>query len=296
MRFSAIIPIVLGLGALVLSFLALFAGSRKGFMEDYAVVTLNTSRIGQNVINSTQSSSSNPVISFFHNLTANIENEINNDLNSFAKDLGVHDFYSAHILDFCEGYYTPTSVPNATIKSIHQNVTFCSNRTAFFQFDPRYTLQRELNASGHGNINLTALHWPDSIDKGLQALHEAQKAAFILYCIGIGMIGIVTLLAIVSIFFEGRLSASVNILVTALAFMAIAIASALTTVIAVKAANLINKYGNPVGISATKGSKFIILTWVATGLVFINLLVWCFACAIGRGGSHRTRKNEYVEH
>jgi len=237
------------------------------------------------------------VISFFHNLTANIENDIDHDLNSLARDLGVHDFYSAHILDFCEGYYTPTSVANATIpmKSIHQNVTFCSNRTAFFQFDPRYTLQRELNASGHSNINLTALHWPDSIDKGLQALYEAQKAAFILYCIGIGLIGITTLLAIASIFLEGRLSAFVNILVTMLAFLAIAIASALTTGIAVKAANLINKYGNPVGISATKGSRFMILTWVATGLVFINILVWCFACVVGRGGNRRTRKNEYVE-
>jgi len=41
MRLSAVIPIVLGLGALVLSFLALFAGSRQGFMEDYAVVTVS---------------------------------------------------------------------------------------------------------------------------------------------------------------------------------------------------------------------------------------------------------------
>jgi len=248
------------------------------------------------VINSTQSSSSNPVISFFHNLTADIQNEINDDLNSFAKDLGVHDFYSAHILDFCEGYYTPTSVPNATVskKSIHKNTTLCSNQTAFFEFDPRYTLQRELNASGHSNINLTALHWPDSIDKGLQALHIAQKAAFILYCIAIGMIAIATLFALVSIFFEGRLSAFINILITMLAFLAIAIASAITTTIAVKAANLINKYGNPVGISATKGGKFMVLTWVATLLMFINLLVWCLACVIGRGGNRGARKNDYV--
>jgi len=40
MRLSALIPVVFGLGALILSFLSLFAGSRKGFMEDYAVVTV----------------------------------------------------------------------------------------------------------------------------------------------------------------------------------------------------------------------------------------------------------------
>jgi len=42
MRFTALIPVLLGLIALVLSFLALFAGSSKGFMEDYAIVTVSS--------------------------------------------------------------------------------------------------------------------------------------------------------------------------------------------------------------------------------------------------------------
>jgi hypothetical protein len=41
MRFSAIIPVLLSAAALVLTFLCLFAGSKQGFMEDYAVVTVS---------------------------------------------------------------------------------------------------------------------------------------------------------------------------------------------------------------------------------------------------------------
>jgi hypothetical protein len=40
MRVLAIVPVVLSAAALVLSFLCLFAGTKKGFMEDYALVTV----------------------------------------------------------------------------------------------------------------------------------------------------------------------------------------------------------------------------------------------------------------
>lgn len=42
MRFSALIPVVLSAAAFILTFLCLFAGSKKGFMEDYAIVTVST--------------------------------------------------------------------------------------------------------------------------------------------------------------------------------------------------------------------------------------------------------------
>jgi hypothetical protein len=41
MRLSALIPAVLSAAALILSFLCLFAGSKQGFMEDYAIVTVS---------------------------------------------------------------------------------------------------------------------------------------------------------------------------------------------------------------------------------------------------------------
>ena len=41
MRLLAIVPMVLCTVALILSLLCLFAGSKKGFMEDYAVLTVS---------------------------------------------------------------------------------------------------------------------------------------------------------------------------------------------------------------------------------------------------------------
>ena len=58
MRCSALIPIIFIAASFVLTFLCLFAGRHEGFMEDYAVLTLNTSRIGQNVLQTLASSNS----------------------------------------------------------------------------------------------------------------------------------------------------------------------------------------------------------------------------------------------
>lgn len=175
-------------------------------------------------------------------------------------------------------------MPNATIprSSIRKNVTDCSNRTAMYNFDPRQMLQRELNESGHGDINLTDLGWPDEIDDAITALEVASNAMFVLYCIGIAFAFLALVSAVVSIFASGRLSAASNIVIDMIAFLAVGIASAIATAIAVKAAHVVNDKGERVGISAQKGTKFMILTWVATGCLFVASIVWCFDCVVGR--------------
>lgn len=60
MRFSALLPVVFIAASFVLTFLCLFAGSNKGFMEDYAALTLNTSRIGY--LEAFDSTSDNPIV------------------------------------------------------------------------------------------------------------------------------------------------------------------------------------------------------------------------------------------
>jgi len=242
-------------------------------------------------------SSSNPFVSFIDNVTNSIESDINNEFASLANDLGLHDFYSAHILDFCEGYYEPGPVPNATLSrsSIRKNVTSCSNKTAMYTFDPRTILQQELNRTGRGSVNLTALEWPSQVNKGLQALRIASRAAFILYCIAIGFTAVATLFALLSIFFDGRLSAFINVLIDWLAFLAVGLASAIVTAIIVKATDVLNKYGSDIDISATKGTKFLVLTWVATAVMLIASMVWCFDCILGTRKNRSSRKGDYVD-
>ncbi|TKA32915.1 hypothetical protein B0A50_01141 [Salinomyces thailandicus] len=49
-RYLAILPVVIIIVAFILSFLCVFAGNKPGFHEEYFVLRLNTSRIGQNII------------------------------------------------------------------------------------------------------------------------------------------------------------------------------------------------------------------------------------------------------
>lgn len=150
-----------------------------------------------------------------------------------------------------------------------------------YTFDPKEVLRKELNKSGV-DVNLDELNWPEDINDGLQALEAASNATFVLYCIAIALIAIAFLTALVAVFLEGRLWSFVNIMMDWLAFLVIGIASAIATAFAVKASEVINKYGNDIGVSANKGSKFLVLTWVATGVMLVASVVWCFDCIQGR--------------
>lgn len=246
---------------------------------------MNTSEIGQNSIDN--SSTIGHLISDIDgNLTATLDGAVAD----IARRIGVHDFYTANIMSYCEGYFTPTAVPNTTVtsKDIHKNFTSCSNMTAAYNFDPREIIQAELNKTGLSEINISDLDWPSDIDTGLRALHVAQKATFVLYCIGIGLIGVATIFAILSVFLSGRLSAFVNVLLAGLAFLAIGLASAIVTAVVVHGTHLINKYGKVVTISANVGGKFLALTWAATAAMVICSLWWCLDCLVGRRRSRGT--------
>lgn len=54
------------------------------------------------------------------------------------------------------------------------------------------------------------------------------------------------------------------------------IASAIVSVIMSKIVNEVNKHGNDVGISATKGTTFLGMTWAATALMFASAIAWMY--------------------
>jgi SUR7/PalI family len=108
-------------------------------------------------------------------------------------------------MNYCEGYYEPnTTVTREEHPS--ENVTYCSNRTALFHFDPTAIIESEL-APG---VNLTTLHWPSEIEDAIRAVEVASKAMFIFYCIGIGFAGFALIGAAWGVLANGRISASVN--------------------------------------------------------------------------------------
>lgn len=67
------------------------------------------------------------------------------------------------------------------------------------------------------------------------------------------------------------------------------IAAAIATAIAVKAVNAINKYGEPIGVSATKGTEFMGMSWGAVAAMLVAMLVAVYQVVAGR----RERKQSF---
>jgi hypothetical protein len=294
MRLSALIPTLCCAAALILSFLCLFAGHKAGFMEGYHLVTLNTSMIGENIINETRSTdTSNPITNILNGLSNYGSSAINDAIGEVTQKIGIEDFYSAHMLNYCEGQYTPAEAANATVKEsdISKNVTECSKNRAMYKFDPTAIIQEALNKTGV-DITLADLNWPEDIETGIKTLNALMGAMFVLYCVAIALIFVALLAAAAAILLSGRLSACVNFLVSILAFLAIGLASALVTAVMVKATNIINDKGSEIGLEANRGNKFLALTWAATGLMFVVVLSWVVEFCIGR----RHNKTVYAKH
>ena len=294
MRPSALIPTLCCAAALILSFLCLFAGHKAGFMEGYHLVTLNTSMIGENIINETRSTDTGSSITDLINGIRNYgSSAINDAIGEVTQKIGIEDFYSAHMLNYCEGQYTPAEAANASIKEsdISKNVTECSKNRAMYKFDPTAIIQEALNKTGV-DVTLADLNWPEDIERGIKTLNALMGAMFVLYCIAIALIFVAFLAAAAAILLSGRLSACVNFLVSILAFLAIGLASALVTAVMVKATNIINDKGSEIGLEANRGNKFLALTWAATGLMFVVVLSWVAEFCIGR----RHNKTVYAKH
>jgi hypothetical protein len=257
---------------------------------------LNTSLLGETLLNDSRpTDTSNPLTNLINTIPNEISGAINDRIGEITARLGIEDFYSAHMLDYCYGQYTPAEVANATVEQddISKNVTGCSQSRAMYKFDPTRIVEDALNKTTGTKVTLDDLKWPQDIQDGIKALNALMAAMFVLYVIAICLIFVAFLAAVFAVIASGRLSACVNFLVAILAFIAIGLASALVTAVMVKATSLINQHGNDIGIEAKKGSKFLALTWAATGLMFIVVLAWVVEFCVGRRQKNRT---PYAKH
>ncbi|OBT88152.1 hypothetical protein VE02_03534 [Pseudogymnoascus sp. 03VT05] len=294
MRFSVIVPLVCALAAFVLSMLCLFAGSKPGFMQDFEIITLNTSSLGHNTSSTTSSSSSSPtsIGSWLNNIAGDPKGDIMNEFNEIRGDvadklaemLGIHQWYNLHMTDMCMGMYTP----KATDEGAKMNVSSCTPVKAMYHFDPTSELQKELDSGPlAGKINLADLGYSEDIKNGIKAFNIAMTAMFILHCIGAAASGLCIIVALTSFFSTGRLTSCLNFLLAIIAFLALAISSAIVTAIIVKATDLINQYGNDVGLYAYKGRKFLAMTWAATAAMLLATVAWVVIFCMGRKDSRR---------
>ncbi len=96
-----------------------------------------------------------------------------------------------------------------------------------------------------------------------------------LYCAVIALAFLSSAASLAAVFFSaGRLSASLNLALAVLALVALLLASVLVSAVVVKAADVVNMYGYRVGVEARRGGKFLGLTWAATAVMGLAVVVW----------------------
>ncbi|QDS71782.1 hypothetical protein FKW77_009342 [Venturia effusa] len=269
-KWLPLLPAVLALVALTLAFLCVLAGSREGYMDDYAILTLNTSSIGLDIVKPpahsipTSPEAANPLSSIINPLLSTSQTILNELTTFFAKKAGLQDFYSVHMLNYCYG--ASTTISPAPIKT----VSGCSTSTVLFAFDPMPILQ---NALDQADINLAVgqLNWPQALQDGITQLKMMAHVALATYIISI-VFSFFTIFACVY-WMSGYSTGSRRIVAASLclagtASAALVGASVTVTVMMERGRWLVDEYGSPVGVSVVRGDKFLALTWCAALMAF----------------------------
>lgn len=161
MKFSVGLPLLFSMAAFALALVALLAGKDPGMLEEYHIILFNTSTLGHDFISNlvsgeddasststtttptpTSTSDSGGIGGWFSSIkasataiagsleseAASILDDIGNDVaDKLAKELGIEQFYSLHVMDMCEGNYAP----NATAVNAWQNTTNCTTPMDF---------------------------------------------------------------------------------------------------------------------------------------------------------------------
>ncbi|ETI23615.1 hypothetical protein G647_05417 [Cladophialophora carrionii CBS 160.54] len=285
MRLSSLLTLACAITAFILSILCLLAGNTRSFLQDTELLTLNISQIGHGSLFDTSDGDGGLLSTLGNDIQQDINNIINDLTVDIASLLGLPDLFNVHVLDFCQGTYSP----NSTADNAKKNITECSPSTLSFHFQPTRYIEEHLPAG----ITLDDIHWPSDVVDAERTLKTVSRVMIVFYIIGIVFSGLAMITAIASIFTDGRLSAFINWLVDILAFGTLGVASAVATAVIVIAVDRINKYTDEVGISATRGGKFLAMTWAATAVMLLASFVSIVQCCVGRRRPKRYEKGGY---
>ncbi|ETS87798.1 hypothetical protein PFICI_01626 [Pestalotiopsis fici W106-1] len=264
MRIFAFVSGLFSLVALIAALLCLLAGQRLGFMEDADILTITVSAAGKaQLLNGTTSGETSVVGSQLEGLTA---------------QTGVNDWFALHVMNYCKG-----SNANSTSAASES----CSDTVPFFSFDTISIIDSELqqgvNLSTRGvdvGMSISASGWPSEISDISGKVMTAYKVMFFMLCMGIAASGVEAIASLLVMAMDARpyghgaLVSLINLVLSLIAFLGLGLASAIITGTMFTFVNTINSQGSDIGLSATKGMKFLCMTWLATILMCLAALAW----------------------
>ncbi|CAH0015604.1 unnamed protein product [Clonostachys rhizophaga] len=283
-RLIVLIPLILSIVGTILSALSLFAGHKQGFMEDYAIARLNVSRIGYDVIKSSSSNNSSnsdddggfldSLKDKWNDVKQDVTEKINDVVGDVAGDvaesIGISEWYSIHVMNACEGDYSP----NSTVSGASLNITNCTTSEAGFHLNMTALMDKELGV-GPFDINIADLGWDEKMQEKLDIVNKVLLGLFVLYVLGIGFSGLATILCVAAFLLpENRLVAVGNLLLALLATIVLIIASILITVTVTKGVSEFNNLSEKIGVTIVRGNPFLIISWVAAVVMLVAMVFW----------------------
>ncbi|KAH7303035.1 actin cortical patch SUR7/pH-response regulator pali, partial [Stachybotrys elegans] len=271
-------PLILSTTSAILCALCLSSGHSKGFLEDFAIVRLNTSTIGHSLLDfvsshnndenagNTSNNDNNPLHSIgdawgdVEQGASNAFDGLSNRVTDKAVDLlDIPEWYSLHVMTICEGLYGPDA---------GLNVTQCSDLTSNNRLDLVDSLHHYLSLSPiQIDMDITDIGWLEDVQDAINLVNGVLQGLFALYVLTIILIvlSIVTNI-IVSLAWTSLLMA-VNLIGFTLTTLSSVVLSIIVTVALTRAVNALNDIGGNIGIRGERGSKFLALTWLASSFM-----------------------------
>lgn len=310
MRLLILIPLFLSIPAFVLSLLSLLAGYKQGFLEDYNVLTFNTSTLGrstvESIVNGSSTTSLPPAVqSAAAGLTSALTNSIGDSL---AEQLGIGEFYSIHAMDFCQGNFQPSAFdvnPSANVTNCSMPLDFCKRHLlpASFLFSypnadnlipAAYNFTDKLNQElgvGPLQFTLTDLGVGSDIQSTLNYVPKIAKALAALFIATVALTGFSMLGAIVGFLGRaGRCTCFFNLAV-ALGSAVFLLASALLATIGPREVErqIQQRGGADLGLGVLSNSKLARILWAAFALMAATTLFWFYELIVECVRRRRTR-------
>jgi hypothetical protein len=156
---------------------------------------------------------------------------------------------------------------------IYNHITVANNELD--HFDISQQLDSELQA-GNLHLDLSDIGWPSGIQDGLTGLRTAFSSLLILYVVGITTAGLNIVTAALVLFQKRSQHSLFGKGLASLSFLSLLTASIIITFVQFKAVDLINTYGNGIGVYAYGGGRYMVLTWIAVLVMLLAVAAELF--------------------
>ena len=310
------LPVILTAIALLLSVLCVYAGSKPGMMDNYAVFTLNTSRVGENVLRDINGAIKSVDIKFKRSepmdapmamitpapttimtmAQRDIADDFTSKLDSVTGKAGskATSVKSEVASKASSAQSAAKSAANSVVAGAKDNLIEIVNkafRKAIEGLELKDIYNIHISSSCIGTYeykdgkNYTSSDPVARIDELRPRIDSCESHSAvnpfqivrIIYWIGVVMTAVALIMGIFGIVRPTKKVAMINVFGTVPALIFMGLASAVTHGMAAGAAHLITFVGEKVGVTGVSGSKFITLTWAVTIMLLVNMSFWALA-------------------